>query len=51
MKKRLYFVKREVWAKDIKEALTAKGKVYEAALADDRYQPENKKVIPGFTNN
>ena len=43
MKKKLYFVKSEVLAHGIKEAITARGTIYEIVMAQD--QPvENKKI-------
>lgn len=51
MKKKLYLVKREVWATNVEHALVTKGVVYEVVLAEDRLQPENQpKPIKGFEN-
>ena len=50
--KKLYFVKREVYTRNIKEATIAKGRIYEITLAQDKDQPEqeeNKKI--GFVKN
>jgi hypothetical protein len=38
-KKKLYFVKREVLASNIKEAVKARGIVYSVEFADERLQP------------
>jgi hypothetical protein len=38
--KKLWIVKREVWAHDVTEAAKAKGKIYEVTMADEKYQPE-----------
>jgi len=48
MSKKMYIVKREVIASSVKEALTAKGHVYEITIAEDKYQPLTYKPI-GFT--
>ena len=45
--KKMYIVKREVLATSIEKALTAKGHIFEVVIADDKYQPEDKKDI-GF---
>ncbi len=47
MKKKLYIVKKEVFATSIEKAATAKGHVFAIELAADAFQPENKKS-PGF---
>lgn len=48
--KRLFLVKREVYADSIEKALSTKGKIYEILLADERFQPEktnqNRALIP-----
>lgn len=49
-KLRMYIVKREVLARSIKDAVTAKGIVYEVSLADEKFQPDSKKPIKGFNN-
>lgn len=38
----MYIVKREVLARNIKEAMTNKGVVYGVEIADEKYQPEYK---------
>lgn len=43
MKKKLYLVKREVYAISIEKAYRAKGTVYEIQLAADNLQPDDKK--------
>lgn len=45
--KKLYLVKREVWATSIEKAATAKGTVYEISVAEDRFQNEKQKKV-GF---
>lgn len=45
---KLYLVKREVYAKDIRAAAIKKGTVYEIVLADERFQPDNEKKDVGF---
>lgn len=48
-KRKLFLVKREVWADNIAEAVTGKGIVYEVTVADEKYQPEDTdKKIKGF---
>lgn len=46
MKKKLYYVKYEVMARNIKEAVSRKGKVYEVLEASE--QPSGEKAQPGF---
>ena len=46
--KKLYLVKREVYATSIEQALKQKGKVYEVSLAEDKFQPVVEKPIVGF---
>lgn len=46
--KKLYLVKREVLATSLAKALISKGHVYEIMLAEDKFQPENKKESLGF---
>lgn len=46
---KMYLVKKEVMAHNMKEALTKDGNVYSVELADEKYQPEDK-VQPGFIN-
>lgn len=47
----MYIVKREVLAKNIKEALTVQGVVYSIEIAAESFQPEHKaKPIRGFKN-
>lgn len=46
-KQKLYLVKREVYASNIKEALTKDGIVYEIQTAGEENQPEENKKI-GF---
>ncbi len=48
--KKLYFVKREVIASSLKQALTAKGSVYEVVLAAENQWPQNKQKAPGFND-
>lgn len=47
MKKKMYLVKREVLATDIKKAMRAPGKIYSIELADERHQPTDNKPL-GF---
>lgn len=47
--KKLWYVKREVIASTLHEALKAQGKVYEIALADDKLWPQNKIKL-GFND-
>ena len=44
--KKLYLVKREVYANSIKEALSKKGSVYEVVEAAN--QPVDQKKVTGF---
>lgn len=37
--KKLYLVKREVYASSTESAVKSKGRVYEITLADEKYQP------------
>ena len=46
--KKLYLVKREVIARNVREALTAKGSVYCIEIAEKESQPENKNNLIGF---
>ena len=46
-KKKLFLVKREVLARNIKEAITAKGVIYEIQTVDEKSQPVDEKKI-GF---
>lgn len=46
-KNKLYLVKREVWATNIKTAMISKGSIYSVELADDKFQPLTDKPI-GF---
>lgn len=41
-KKKLYLVKREVFASNIKEAMTAKGKIYEIQECEKPMEKESK---------
>ena len=45
MKKKLYLVKREVWATSLKRAIETKGKVYEIA---ETGMEKNEKSKVGF---
>lgn len=45
----MYFVKREVVASTITEAMKAKGKIYAIELSDEKMWPEDKANI-GFKN-
>lgn len=45
-KKKIYFVKREVLAFNIQEAMTAKGRIYE--IHESAQPPEEIKPINGF---
>jgi hypothetical protein len=49
MKKKLYLVKREVLATSAEQAIHGKGKVYCVELAEDKFQPEEKKDKLGFS--
>lgn len=46
--KKLYLVSREVLAHNIEEAMRAKGSIYRIELAENGFQPENRKKINGF---
>jgi len=47
--KKLYLVKREVIATNLKQALTAPGTVYEVSLSEEKNWPQPKKTKPlGF---
>ena len=49
IKKKLYLVKKEIWAKSIKEAIKKGGEIYEIILASDEHQDQNKNLeIKGF---
>ena len=48
-KKKLYLVKREVYAYSIKEAVKEDGEIYEIQLADERFQ-DKKNPNVGFEN-
>ncbi len=43
--KKLYFVKREVVANSLREAMKTKGVIYEVSLADEKLWPENKAKL------
>ena len=45
--KKVWYVKREVVATSLREALRTAGKVYEVQLADEKEWPQNKKKL-GF---
>ena len=47
-KKKLYLVKRDVWAHSIKAAMIGRGKIYEIMETDT--PPEEKKQV-GFKDN
>ena len=47
--KKLWYVKREVIATSLQEAIRSSGKVYEVQLADDKLWPENKRKL-GFNH-
>lgn len=49
--KKLYLVKREVLATSIKNAMTAKGIIYEIQTVDDKSQPSLEKKQIGFKKN
>jgi len=46
-KEKMYLVKREVMAKNIREAMYKPGKIYEIQIAAAEYQPEETKEV-GF---
>lgn len=46
--KKLYLVKREVWANDLIEASTRRGVIYEISEADTRLQPDVPRKKSGF---
>ncbi len=49
IKKKMYLVKREIWAKDIAEASTKKeGRIYEIQLAQQEFQEEEPLQVIGF---
>ncbi len=47
-KKRLWLVRREVWAFDIEDAIAGTGEVYGAELADEKFQPDSERKVKGF---
>ena len=47
-KKKLYLVKREVFATSVKKAMMERGTIYEIQLADEKYQPQEEKESAGF---
>jgi len=51
--KKLYLVKREIWAEDIQQAALKHGEIYEIQLAEgylqDQDEVKNKKI--GFNKN
>lgn len=47
LKYKMYLVKREVMARNIKHAMSVKGTIYSLELVDEEHQPEYKKKI-GF---
>lgn len=48
MKKKLYFVKREVLATSIAKAIQGRGHIYEVTLAPANEQPVEQKPLNGF---
>ena len=52
-KEKLYLVKREVKAKNIREALTRTGIIYSIELVDPKSQPEEQRTVGlfGFNHN
>lgn len=48
VRKKVYLVKREVVATSVKQALTAKGVIYE--VVESNQEPPKKKEDPGFKN-
>lgn len=44
----LWYVKKEVLAKDIAHALKAKGRVYECSMAAEKDQPDSFTKVRGF---
>lgn len=47
MKKKMYLVKREVIASNIKDAMVKRGRIYCIELAEEKSQPEENKSV-GF---
>jgi len=45
---KLFYVKREVLAKNIEEALKMKGRVYECTMAAEKDQPDTFTKVQGF---
>lgn len=44
--KRLFYVKREVMATTIREAMNAKGKIYEIVMAEDKSEASKEILNP-----
>ena len=50
--KKMYLVKKEVWAESIEKAVRGKGRIYCVEMADNSYQPEDRKNnLVGFKIN
>ena len=49
-KEKMYLVRREVMAKNIREAMYKTGKIYSIELAEEKFQPEDQKSV-GFDRN
>lgn len=49
-RKKLYYVKREVIATSVANALKAQGHVYSVELTDEKYWPEETKKKTGFSS-
>lgn len=47
-KKQMYYVKREVLARDIISAAKAPGRIYEISLAQEKDQPIDEIRMKGF---
>jgi hypothetical protein len=43
-----YYVKREVIARSMEQALKARGFIYEVSLAGEKDQPEDSVEVKGF---
>ncbi len=46
--KKLYLVKREVFATSLRQAMNKGGAIYEIQLAEEKFQPQEEKKPAGF---
>jgi hypothetical protein len=45
---KLWYVRREVLARNMQDAIKAKGRVFECVLASEKDQPESFTKVKGF---